>query len=165
MLEQEGLVIMIPRKGAQVAQITMKDLNDVLEVRMGLEELAMQFACKRITPEQVAELRRALLEIERLLATDDVTALAQADVDFHDIIYRATDNRRLNQIINNVREQMYRYRVEYLKDSRIRGTLLQEHREIYQAVAARDTEKARAYIRQHIMNQQQSIARSIKDHV
>lgn len=165
MLEQEGLVIMIPRKGAQVAQITMKDLNDVLEVRMGLEELAMQFACKRITPEQVAELRRALLEIERLLATDDVTALAQADVDFHDIIYHATDNRRLNQIINNVREQMYRYRVEYLKDSRIRGTLLQEHREIYQAVAARDTEKARAYIRQHIMNQQQSIARSIKDHV
>lgn len=165
MLEQEGLVIMIPRKGAQVAQITMKDLNDVLEVRMGLEELAMQFACKRITPEQVAELRRALLEIERLLATDDVTALAQVDVDFHDIIYRATDNRRLNQIINNVREQMYRYRVEYLKDSRIRGTLLQEHREIYQAVAARDTEKARAYIRQHIMNQQQSIARSIKDHV
>lgn len=165
MLEQEGLVIMIPRKGAQVAQITMKDLNDVLEVRMGLEELAMQFACKRITPEQVTELRRALLEIERLLATDDVTALAQADVDFHDIIYRATDNRRLNQIINNVREQMYRYRVEYLKDSRIRGTLLQEHREIYQAVAARDTEKARAYIRQHIMNQQQSIARSIKDHV
>lgn len=165
MLEQEGLVIMIPRKGAQVAQITMKDLNDVLEVRMGLEELAMQFACKRITPEQVAELRRALLEIERLLATDDVTALAQADVDFHDIIYRATDNRRLNQIINNVREQIYRYRVEYLKDSRIRGTLLQEHREIYQAVAARDTEKARAYIRQHIMNQQQSIARSIKDHV
>lgn len=164
MLEQEGLVIMIPRKGAQVAQITMKDLNDVLEVRMGLEELAMQFACKRITQEQVAELKRALLEIERLMASDDVTALAQADVDFHDIIYRATDNRRLNQIINNVREQMYRYRVEYLKDSRTRGTLLQEHREIYQAVATRDVEKARACIRQHIMNQQQSIARSIKDH-
>lgn len=165
MLEQEGLVIMIPRKGAQVAQITMKDLNDVLEVRMGLEELAMQFACKRITQEQIAELKRALLDIERLLASDDVTALAQADVDFHDIIYRATDNRRLNQIINNVREQMYRYRVEYLKDSRTRGTLLTEHREIYQAVAARDADRARACIRLHIMNQQQSIARSLKDHV
>ena len=39
----------------------------------------------------------------------------KADVAFHDIIYKATDNKRLNQIINNVREQMYRYRVEYLK--------------------------------------------------
>ena len=44
MLELEGLVIMIPRKGAQVAQITEKDLNDVLEVRLGLEELATRFA-------------------------------------------------------------------------------------------------------------------------
>lgn len=83
---------------------------------------------------------------------------------FHDIIYKATDNKRLNQIINNVREQMYRYRVEYLKDSRTRGTLLKEHREIYEAVAGRDEERAKACIRCHIMNQQQSIARSLRDH-
>ena len=164
MLEQEGLVIMIPRKGAQVAQITMKDLNDVLEVRLGLEELAMQFACKRITQEEIGEMKQALEEIERLQEAEDVTALAEADVAFHDIIYKATDNKRLNQIINNVREQMYRYRVEYLKDSRTRGTLLKEHREIYEAVAGRDEERAKACIRCHIMNQQQSIARSLRDH-
>ncbi len=164
MLEQEGLVIMIPRKGAQVAQITMKDLNDVLEVRLGLEELAMQFACKRITQEEIGEMKQALEEIERLQEAEDVTALAEADVAFHDIIYKATDNKRLNQIINNVREQMYRYRVEYLKDSRTRGTLLKEHREIYEAVVGRDEERAKACIRCHIMNQQQSIARSLRDH-
>ena len=164
MLEQEGLVIMIPRKGAQVAQITMKDLNDVLEVRLGLEELAMQFACKRITQEEIGEMKQALEEIERLQEAEDVTALAEADVAFHDIIYKATDNKRLNQIINNVREQMYSYRVEYLKDSSTRGTLLKEHREIYEAVAGRDEERAKACIRCHIMNQQQSIARSLRDH-
>ena len=164
MLEQEGLVIMIPRKGAQVAQITMKDLNDVLEVRLGLEELAMQFACKRITQVEIGEMKQALEEIERLQEAEDVTALAEADVAVHDIIYKATDNKRLNQIINNVREQMYRYRVEYLKDSRTRGTLLKEHREIYEAVAGRDEERAKACIRCHIMNQQQSIARSLRDH-
>ena len=49
MLELDGLVIMVPRKGAQVAQITEKDLNDVLEVRLGLEELAVKLACERIT--------------------------------------------------------------------------------------------------------------------
>ena len=55
MLEQEGLVIMIPRKGAQVAEISEKDLKDVLEVRLGLEELAVRIACQRITEEELEE--------------------------------------------------------------------------------------------------------------
>ena len=54
----------------------MKDLNDVLEVRLGLEELAMQFACKRITQEEIGEMKQALEEIERLQEAEDVTALA-----------------------------------------------------------------------------------------
>lgn len=58
-LELEGLVIMIPRKGAQVAKITEKDLNDVLEVRRGLEELAIKMACERITHEQLVQLKLA----------------------------------------------------------------------------------------------------------
>ena len=59
MLELDGLVIMVPRKGAQVAQITEKDLNDVLEVRLGLEELAVK---QRVSPTSVvlrAPLRRS----------------------------------------------------------------------------------------------------------
>ena len=60
MLELEGLVIMIPRKGAQVAKITEKDLNDVLEVRLGLEELAARFACERISPEALGRRRENL---------------------------------------------------------------------------------------------------------
>ena len=54
-LELEGLVLMIPRKGAEVAQITEKNMQDVLEVRKALEELSVQLACERITPEQVED--------------------------------------------------------------------------------------------------------------
>ena len=56
-LELEGLVLMIPRKGAEVAQITEKNMQDVLEVRKALEELSVQLACERITPEQVEEMK------------------------------------------------------------------------------------------------------------
>ena len=59
MLELDGLVIMVPRKGAQVAQITEKDLNDVLEVRLGLEELAVKLACQRITESELQKLYQA----------------------------------------------------------------------------------------------------------
>ena len=59
MLELEGLVTMVPRKGAQVAEITEKDLKDVLEVRIGLEELAVKFVCQRIDDRQLRELQEA----------------------------------------------------------------------------------------------------------
>lgn len=160
MLELEGLVIMVPRKGAQVAQITEKDLKDVLEVRMGLEELAVKFACQRITPEQLEGLEKAAREFEKQVNTvdeDDITALAEADVDFHELIYEATDNQRLVQLLNNLREQMYRYRIEYLKDVDIRKSLIEEHNTICEALKNRDEESAYKYTVIHIKRQQDTI--------
>lgn len=160
MLELEGLVIMVPRKGAQVAQITEKDLKDVLEVRMGLEELAVKFACQRITPEQLERLEKAAREFEDQVNTvdeDDITALAEADVDFHELIYEATDNQRLVQLLNNLREQMYRYRIEYLKDVDIRKSLIEEHNAICEALKNSDEESAYKYTVVHIKRQQDTI--------
>ena len=96
-LELEGLVLMIPRKGAVVAEITEKSLRDVLEVRRALEELAMKLACEKILDEEIEELKAAAKEFENALKTGDVTVFAEADVQFHDIIYRTTDNQRLIQ--------------------------------------------------------------------
>ena len=113
-LELEGLVVMIPRKGAEVASITESDLQDVLEVRRALEELAGSKACERITKEELVKLKEASAEFEKIIDSGDLTMIADADMHFHDIIYQATGNARLNQILNNIREQMYRYRMEYL---------------------------------------------------
>ena len=81
MLEQEGLVIMIPRKGAQVAEISEKDLKDVLEVRLGLEELAVRIACQRITEEELEELERAVKKFEEAMKEDNLGVLAAADME------------------------------------------------------------------------------------
>lgn len=161
MLELEGLVIMIPRKGAQVAQITEQDMIDVLEVRLGLEELAVRFACERITDEELEKLGEAVQEFEESITNADLSALAEADVKFHEIIYQATHNQRLVQIINNIREQMYRYRIEYLKDVESRKRLLKEHYAIWAALKNRDKDNAVKYICTHIVNQQEAIRRSL----
>lgn len=152
---------MIPRKGAQVAQITEKDLNDVLEVRLGLEELAMRFACERIDENQLEQIRSAVKRFEQLMESSDITALAQVDVEIHELIYNATKNKRLIQIINNLREQMYRYRMEYLKDSAVRKKLAEEHGEICKALRKRDMEAALRCIYVHVDNQQKAIIRSL----
>ena len=126
-LELEGLVLMIPRKGAEVAQITEKNMQDVLEVRKALEELSVQLACERITPEQVEEMKMAAEDFRKVLKSGDVTKIAEADVKFHDIIFAATNNQRLITLLNNLREQMYRFRVEYLKQKECYPQLLEEH--------------------------------------
>ena len=160
-LELEGLVVMIPRKGAEVARITEKDLRDVLEVRTSLEKLAIELACDRITEDDIHDLKLACKNFEESFGKDDLTTIAEKDVAFHDIIFRSTKNARLIQILNNLREQMYRYRMEYLKDIAVRRTLAEEHRSICEALRARDEKKALDYIKVHIDNQQKAIIRSL----
>jgi len=161
-LEIEGLVLMIPRKGAQVAPITEKDLNDVLEVRLGLEELAMHCACERVDEEQLEQILAAQRGFEASLRTSDLAHLAKTDEEFHELIYQATGNRRLIQMINNLREQMYRYRIEYLKDFNIGETLNEEHKELYSALQNRDADRALSCMKKHIKNQQQAIVKGLQ---
>ena len=126
MLEQEGLAVTMPRKGAEVAKMTLKDMEDVLEVREALDELAAKIACKKISEE---------------------------DVKFHDAIYEATNNAKLVSMMNNIREQMYRYRVEYLKDPKNYPMLVKEHDAIYRALEARNMELVTTEMHTHVANQ------------
>ena len=75
---------------------------------------------------------------------------------------QATGNQRLIQLVNNLSEQMYRYRFEYIKDSSQHETLVKEHRIIYQSIVQKDKETAAATARTHIDNQEKSIMRQIR---
>ena len=161
-LELEGLVTMIPRRGAEVAQITEKSLQDVLEVRRALDALCVELACDRITSEEQEALKKACDEFEEATKTGDVTTIAGADVALHDIIVQATGNQRLIQLINNLSEQMYRYRFEYIKDEKGHENLVNEHRMIYESIQQGDKEKAARAARLHIDNQEKSIIRQIR---
>ena len=161
-LELEGLVTMIPRRGAEVAQISEKDLKDVLQVRTALEQLAVRLACERMTPEGLAELKDACEHFAAVTNTKDMTAITQADVQLHDVIIRSTGNRKLEQMISNLSEQMYRYRFEYIKDATYHTLLIEEHGRIYESIAARDAERAADEIAIHIENQHQTIKEHLK---
>ncbi len=161
-LELEGLVIMIPRRGAEVAQITEKSLKDVLEVRKALDALCVELACDRITEEEKQNLKKACDDFEQATITGDATTIAAADVALHDIIVEATGNKRLIQLINNLSEQMYRYRFEYIKDEQQHTNLVEEHRMIYESIIKQDKGKAAEAAKLHIDNQEKSIIRQIR---
>lgn len=162
-LELEGLVLMIPRKGAEVAEITEKNMQDVLEVRKALEELAAGLACERINRTQVEEMKVAAKAFEATLKTGDVTKIAEADVNFHDIVFAATDNQRLVTMLNNLREQMYRFRVEYLKQKECYPKLLEEHERMIEAIAKGDKQEACRVVGCHIDNQASAVLSIIRE--
>lgn len=156
-LELEGLVTMIPRRGAEVARITEKNLRDVLEVRRELDAFSCELACDRITKQEGEELQRACEEFAAATATRDATVIAEADVKLHDIIVHAAGNERLTEILNNLSEQMYRYRFEYIKDTSNYEKLVEEHRIIYESILNKDKQTAAQTARVHIDNQERSI--------
>lgn len=161
-LELEGLVTMIPRRGAEVAQITEKSMSDVLEVRRAMDALCAELACERITEEELEGLREACERFAQTIKTKDVKKIAQADVELHDIILQATGNSRLIQLVNNLSEQMYRYRFEYIKDLSQHENLVEEHRIIYESLLNRDKVRAAEAARTHIDNQRKAIIQQIR---
>ena len=162
-LELEGLVLMIPRKGAEVARISEKSLRDVLEVRRSLEELAIELACERMTEEELRTLEQAQAAFKKAIEDGYAMAIAETDESYHDLIYQGTGNDKLVQILNNLREQMYRYRLEYIKDRDKRQILLLEHDHILKALRGRNIAAAKMAVREHIDNQEITVSRNIKE--
>ena len=160
-LELEGLVIMIPRRGAEVAGITEKNLRDVLEVRRCLEELAVELAVERMDEEDIEKLEEARQRFREALKSGDMIRIAQADEQFHDVIFAGTHNEKLVYLLNNLRDQMYRYRLEYIKDKGKRQILMIEHENILNAVKTRNLELGKRAMREHIDNQEITISRNL----
>ena len=104
----------------------------------------------------------SMKDFEIATRSGDVRKIVEADEAFHNVIYRMADNPKLETIVNNMREQIYRYRVEYLKEGETRDVLVKEHEELTKAIRERDVERAKQLSFQHIENQRMAIMRSIE---
>ncbi|MDF9407060.1 MAG: putative HTH-type transcriptional regulator YdfH [Pelotomaculum sp. PtaB.Bin013] len=161
-LELDGFVIMVPRKGAYVAGITLKDIADVFEVRAALEGMAAGLAAERITDEELDQLERSLVQIRESQSGDNINAVVEGDTAFHDIIYQASRNQQLVQIITHLREQIQRFRMTSLSQPGRSKFALDEHKKIVEAISDRDVELARVLAREHIENAEQSLLNAVR---
>lgn len=149
-LELEGLVVMLPRKGAYVANMSFKDLIDVLEIRSSLEGLAASLAAERRRDEDIAELERVAKEFETCVRETDVDGVLKKDVEFHEKIFLMANNKKLYQLITSLWEQVHRFRVTYVSNYEASLSLVEEHNRILEAIKAGDCELAKKYATEHI---------------
>ena len=162
-LELEGFVVMIPRRGTYVADISIKDINDIYEIRTSLDVLAASLAAERINEEELARLQELLLEIEKYIPSMNMEKIVELDTAFHDLLYTASRNERLRTIIANLREQLTGIRGRSMSYPGRMASTAEEHRALVAAIAARDVEAAQKAARIHIENAEQTLLRSIEN--
>ena len=156
-LELERFVVMLPRRGTYVANLSLKDINEVFEIRAALDGLAAGLAAERITEEELELMERLLVEIAEHIEQRNNQKIVEADEAFHDILYRASRNERLVGIIYNLREQFTRFRsVSINYPGRLQNTL-EEHRQLVEAIARREPDMAQQKAREHIENAEQTL--------
>ncbi len=162
-LEMEGFVVMIPRRGTYVADISIKDINDVFEIRTALDVLAAGLAAERISDEELEEMERMMVEIAEYAEEGDMDKIVEADTRFHDVLYKASRNERLVGIVSNLREQITRLRATSMNYPGRLTQMLEEHKCLVEAIAARDVEGAQRLAREHLENAEQTLLREIAE--
>lgn len=151
-LELEGLVKMVPRKGAYVTPMSVNDLREMMEIRRALEGLAAELAAVNATQEEIDQLYFANRRFGEAALKNDEEGIINYDMDIHEIIYKASGNVKLLQMINSLREQMQRFRAEYVHRIEDKNPLVNQHMEIIKKIEARDRVSANAAACEHIFS-------------
>ncbi len=157
-LELEGLVTMIPNKGAYVTGITSKDIHDIYMIRSYLEGLCARWACEHISETQIEALDEVLYLSDFHARRSHNDQLVELDNKFHDLIYKASGSKILNHVLSDFHHYVERVRKITLAipDRAAKSSL--EHAAILDAIRKRDGDLAEELAHEHIMNSIKNIS-------
>ena len=150
-LELEGLIQIIPNKGAYVTGITAKDVKDIYMIRSLLEGLCARLATEKITKEQLEEMEENVYLAQFHADKGHMDQLADLDNRFHDILYGACDSKMLEHLLRDFHQYVLRIRQKTLASSRGRASN-DEHKQIMEAIKEGDARKAEKLANRHIIN-------------
>ena len=150
-LADDGLVKVEPRRGAYVANISIKDMLDVFEVREDMEGFVAKLAAQRITDEEKDSLREIAKEYEEAIEkADDKENIIALDEKFHNFIVQCSGNETLSELVNYVQELSLRFRYLYYDDFSLYESTAEQHNRIMEAINAGRDEEARSEADAHV---------------
>lgn len=162
-LELEGYVVMMPRRGTYVANMSIRDINEIFEIRTALESLSNGLAAEHITDEELEHLQRLLVIIGGYIKDGNIEKIVETDIEFHDLMYHAARNQRLVGIISNLRDQLTRFRTLSMSyPGRLEATL-DEHKAIVEAIANGDRKAASKAAEQHMENSEKTLLKAMDE--
>ena len=151
-LELEGLVHIIPNKGAFVENVTLKDIKDIYEIRTLLEGLCARWAAENITKEQLEELEETVFLSDCHYSKENWDQILVLDNRFHEIVYEACGSKELTRVLRDYHHYLQRIRRITLEQKERARASTDEHRAIAEALKARDAATAEECAKLHIKN-------------
>ena len=151
-LELEGLIQIIPNKGAYVTGITLKDVEDIYMIRSLLEGLCARWASEHITKEQLEEMEENVYLSEFHASKGHYDQMAEMDNRFHEILYEASHSRILENQLNDFHQYVLRVRQKTLSNNVRSKASNEEHRQIMEAIKNKDAQSAEELANKHIIN-------------
>ncbi len=156
-LSSEGLIEVVPNRGAYVAQPSVKDIKEMFEVMGILEGACARVAVERMTPMDFKkiELTHQLLELH--YEAKDHERYLEVNQTYHILVQDMAGNKVLDEVINGLRQRilLYRYRQLYQPDRF--SASIQEHRDLLEAFRERDAGAAEGIMKRHLMKQCESL--------
>ena len=151
-LELEGLIQIVPNKGAYVTGITAKDVKDIYMIRSLLEGLCARLATENITKDQLEEMEENIYLAEFHAAKGHMDQMAELDNRFHDILYEACNSKMLEHTLRDYHQYVLRVRQKTLSTNTRGRASNEEHRQIMEAIKAGDAAKAEQLANRHMQN-------------
>jgi DNA-binding GntR family transcriptional regulator len=161
-LEQEELVTRLPRGGFVVREWTRSDVEEIFGIRSVLESYAAVVAAQNMDEAKLARLEDKLEESERALKKGDTERFIQLNTEFHDILYKSSNSRKLCHMINNLRDYFYRYRVAILGVNGMPRLSLRDHKRMVAAMKKKDSAVVEKLVREHILRGREIVLREFE---
>lgn len=149
-LEKENFITVVPRKGAYVSKVTAKDILDVLEVRRVLEGFASKLAAERMNNKEKKDLKKCYEKFNIHLEKLNVKGMIEKDREFHDLIFSATKNNKLIDLVKSLHEQFHRFRLIYFYEYSNYGNIQERHKNILQAIEEGNSVDAKRFAEAHV---------------
>ena len=160
-LELEGLVTIIPNKGAFVTGITQKDIQDIYEMRFMLEGLCARWATEHITEAQLEELEEIIFlsEFHSRRYGSSADQVTELDGRFHRVLYEASQSRMLSHVLTDFhRYSLMARRSSMVSEERARKSI-REHKQILRAIRDNDANLAEQLANEHVLHVMQNLRR------
>ena len=159
-LELEGLVTIVPNKGAYVTGISKKDVHDIYKIRSMLEGMCARWATRYITPEQIGELEEVILLSEfHLKRKNEEKAVQVSELDgkFHKVLYEASNSRILEHLLSDFHKYVQMARTHSVESRERAEKSIEEHRAILEAIKGKDEDQAERLANAHVMKAMENL--------
>ena len=154
-LEREGLIERQARGGFTVLGFKRDDIEETFGIRSVLEGYAARLAAIKHDAKELEDLENKIDEFQNALDRKKMDLLPTINTEFHDLLYGLSKSPKLINMINHLRDQIYRYRQMILKERKFASTSNQDHKKMIKYIRRRDAEGAERLVREHILRGQE----------